>query len=390
MQTFTRNAMNEIDREKDQTPEEILVFLRERDNFLSVSDGIKRELNQLGYTTNDDQLLLKDFKNLLKEAGFTADQRKNAATWLIKGKLPSPRKNFPIRLCFAFKLKGKDALDFLWKVCRVNGFNFRKAEDIVFCYCLEHGKNYAEAIEIIKKYKGHTADKQQKETDATKRTRTIRAIFNDLKNLDESTFFELLCANKNNFIGYSETAHDEYVKLYSKLKEKIMVDMEEYNHFLKYVDIEGYNSGISMYLEIVFAFDKIAKSISSSNTPFGSIMVNFPQSEYLTKMYKSVTAATDKEHDKARKVFLLLFFANYALELPPDSFFNDFIFAANELLDRCGYAKLYAANPYDWLILSCIKSLDVTDPLENTSPLELFNDVLELLASESNEEVQDD
>ena len=383
MQTLTNNAINEILREKDYTPEEAMAFLRDREHFISVSEGLKRELRNHGCHTDDDERLLSDFKEILKKAGFTTDQRKHASAWLNESKLPSPRYNYPVRLCFAFGLKGQAALDFLWKVCKVNGFNFRRADDVVYCYCLENGKTYDEAGAIINKYGAYTAEMQYEKSDATKRTHTLRAVFNNLGSMSEIEFLELLCANKKNFIEYSITANEELERICTNLKRILKSDIKEYNRFKGYAALSGYDYDISIYPEIVYAFDRISKASVGADTTFGSVMDNFPQSRYLADILNDVSAATDKEHDKARKLFLLLFFANYALDTPPDSFFSDFVYEANETLDRCGYAKLYPANPYDWLILSCIKSLDALDQTEDLTPVELFNDVLELLADES-------
>ncbi|GHV13517.1 hypothetical protein FACS1894219_08440 [Clostridia bacterium] len=115
---------------------------------MSVSVGIKRELAKLSYDTNSDgTALLGNFKLVLKKAGWGQSEYKNAKRWLIDGSLPSakPVYNYPIRLCFAFGLSGQDSLDFLRKLCLVNGFNFRRADDVVYLYCLENGRSYEEA-----------------------------------------------------------------------------------------------------------------------------------------------------------------------------------------------------------------------------------------------------
>jgi hypothetical protein len=228
MATLTRNAFAEIEREKDFTPEETLRFLNKHENFITISEGIKRELRKLKDCPDDDEQLFAYFKEKLKQAGFSTDQRKNAKAWFVENKLPSP--HYAIRLCFAFKLKGQDALDFLWKYCKINGLNFRRAEDVVYCYCLENGKSYEEAHELIEKYKEHTVEHTFEISDATKRTQTLRLVFNDLDNLDEEEFFEKLCVNKKNFIGYNKSAHEEFLRIHSKLKNAIQTEIDSFNY----------------------------------------------------------------------------------------------------------------------------------------------------------------
>ncbi len=382
MATFTSKALNAIVREKDYSPDAILSFLRDGDNFTSVPFGIKRQLEHLGFAGSDDELL-DEFKAVLQQAGFNKDERKHARNWLINGSLPSPRYKYPIRLCFAFGLNGQAALDFLWKVCRVNGFNFRCAEDIVYCYCLENSKTYGEAISLLERYKEHTAGGQYEVTDSTKRTHTLRSVFGNLAGMDEVVFFELLCKNKKNFLNYSVTAHEEALKVAEHLKSSLQAQIADYNNWRKrYALLPGYDHTVSLYPEIIYAFDFISKAAKGNDTPLADIMDRFPQERYLSDMFRLPMEATDKEHDRARKAFVLLYFADYALDPPPDEFFGDFVIALNDLLDRCGYAKLYPANPFDWLILKSIRSLDHVDKELDDNPVELFNEVLAALAEE--------
>jgi hypothetical protein len=382
MATLTRNALDEIIREKYYSPDAILPFLWNGDNFISVSVGIKRELARLGFD-GDDSELLENFKKTLEQAGFNKDERKHAKKWLIDGRLPSPKYGYPIRLCFALGLSGQAALDFLWKVCRVNGFNFRRAEDIAYCYCLENGKTYADAKALLARYEEHTAQQYYEESDATKRTRTLRSVFGNLKDMGEAVFFDLLCKNKKNFFKYSKTAHEKVFELGKNLTATIKAQIADYNFLRKRCAlIDGYDYEVTLYPEIIFAFELLGRASKGKDTPFGDIMARFPQERYLADMFRLPPEATDKEHDKARKAFVLLYFANYALDPPPDEFFGDFVIALNDTLDRCGYAKLYPANPFDWLILKCIRSLDHTDQDIGDNPVELFNEVLMLLAEE--------
>jgi hypothetical protein len=187
MATITRNAVAEIEREKDFTPEEATEFLNKPQNFLSVSDGIKRELAGYGYSGSDDELL-KGFKKILKAGGFETGELRNANKWLLEDSRPNPKYDYPIRLCFAFGLSGQAALDFLWKVCRVNGFNFRRVRDVVYCYCLNDGKSFADAGRLIAEYERTTVGHQASVEDATKRTQTLRRLFGDLIEVGETAF----------------------------------------------------------------------------------------------------------------------------------------------------------------------------------------------------------
>jgi hypothetical protein len=382
MATLTLGALNAIVREKDYSPNAILPFINDSDNFISVSVGIKRELSRLGFEGNDDELL-GHFKVVLTKAGFDRGERRHAKEWLLENHLPSPRFNYPIRLCFVFGLNEQAALDFLWKTCRVNGFNFRRAEDIVYCYCLDNVRTYADATALIARYEEYTSEQSYEETDATKRTHTLRSVFGNLASLDEATFFDLLCANKKNFIGYRKTAHEAVLRLGEKLTATIKSQIADYNFRRKRCALlGGYDYDVSLYPELIFAFELIGKAAKGKDTPFGDIMERFPQERYLNEMFRVPQTATDREHDTARKAFILLYFANYALDPPPDELFGEFVLALETELDKCGYAKLYPANPFDWLILKCVRSLDHIDQATGDNPIELFNEILVRLAEE--------
>jgi hypothetical protein len=47
------------------------------------------------------------------------------------------------------------------------------------------------------------------------------------------------------------------------------------------------------------------------------------------------------------------------------------------------YGRLYPANPFDWLILNCVRSLDEVDPYEDMDAEELFNETIILFAKET-------
>ncbi len=187
----------------------------------------------------------------------------------------------------------------------------------------------------------------------------------------------------NNCIYTSISGYAEILKNAEHLKSTLTAQIADYNNWReRYALLQGYDHSVSLYPEIIFAFDFISKAAKNDTSPLADIMDRFPQERYLSDMFRLPTEATDKEHDRARKAFVLLYFADYALDPPPNEFFGDFVIALNELLDRCGFAKLYPANPFDWLVLKSIRSLDHVDQELGDNPIELFNEVLVALAEE--------
>ncbi len=44
---------------------------------------------------------------------------------------------------------------------------------------------------------------------------------------------------------------------------------------------------------------------------------------------------------------------------------DDFLDECNDLLDKCNYPRLYVRNPYDWVIITCLKCGSPVDALKN-------------------------
>ncbi|GHU94726.1 hypothetical protein FACS1894208_06300 [Clostridia bacterium] len=256
-----------------------------------------------------------------------------------------------------------------------------------------NGKGFAVAKQIIGQYDNAMVGIQASEDDATKRTHILRNVFGNLAGTDEAIFLSALCTNKKNFFGYSLTANEEYKRICESLKSFVAKDIKFDNRSMAYASMTGYSHEISLYNEIISAFERLnraARAKKGDLPTLDDLMTRFPQNEYLLKMLNKTPAATDTEHDTSRKVFMLLFFAEYAfkrsgyLERKPDEprkFYTAFYLALNDMLDKCGYAAIYPGNPYDWLILNCVRSLDVGGECD-MNPVELFDNTLLALVGE--------
>lgn len=402
MDSMTAKARNEI--EKIFSPQEALEFLKVKDNFRFVSNGIKEQLIRLGYSGDDDALLMA-FRNLMRDERVGSEEGRCEGEWFRDEVLPS--KEFSIKMCFAFKLssisKPKTATEFLWSVCRINGFNYRIAEDIIYNYALEHDECYEYAKTLIERYESTTADVDYGNIDKTKSTMTLSSIFRDLADMDEDTFIKALIENKKDFIGYNKTSRDEFLKVYNGLTDLIIAEINETNTMAQTAGIPGYTTGnkksVKMYSEIIF-MDSIRKLIAArkqrekklKRNVLIDILDKFPIERYILNMKseakKNRDRTTDLGHGYARKTFILCFFAKYILEWQkawdsisnkkPVSFFNDFYRRLDSALRRCSYGALYPAHPFDWLILKCVKACDETN-YDEEDIMEHFNEILSRL-----------
>lgn len=404
---ITKKAWENI--EKHFSPAEFSECLRSKRNFRFVSNGIKAQLVQSGYF-GDDATLLKAFQMLMLTKGVGTTDGRCEGEWFRDEILPS--KTSSIKMCFAFDLssksKPKTATEFLWSVCRINGFNYRVAEDIIYNYALEHGESYEYAQSLIKRYESSTVDIVFKDGDETKATMTLQSIFRDLANMDEQKFIEALIVNKKNFIGYSKTSYDELVRAYNELTNLIIADINMGDDATWTAKILGDNlaSGKPVLISSEVIFESFLRALlvqkkgdekKTARIVLSYILDKFPTERNIFNMLNEAktSESTDLGHGLSRKAFVLCFFTKYILKWAkpreghdngtPVSFFNDFCISLDSALHRCNYGALYPAHPFDWLILKCVKALDEVDSQNDVDAMELFNEMLKLLASEQKE-----
>ncbi|MCL2188897.1 MAG: hypothetical protein FWC16_08250 [Defluviitaleaceae bacterium] len=226
--------------EKHYEYDEMLGFLRDSANFMSVRKGILRELKEcLDFDVNDDEVI-SVLTRVVNEHGFDPDDIKGFDTEIVAwfdGSKP-PSRAWATKLCFALQLNNEEAGHFLWKVCKLNGFSVRSAEEMIYCYCLANGKSYEYAKSIIAEFAKEIANNPQiqeykqlvqecirkKALEFTVRTDTLSRIFVDLKGLDEQTFKKRMVDHAKYFIDYSVSAYHEMVAIYEEAKKQIKKD----------------------------------------------------------------------------------------------------------------------------------------------------------------------
>ncbi|MCL2221954.1 MAG: hypothetical protein FWB92_06415 [Oscillospiraceae bacterium] len=238
MGDITQHAYDGFEKYYDY--DEMLDFLRDPTNFMSVRKGILRELREcLDFDVRDDEVF-GVLKRVVEEYGFDPDDikdlDKNIIAWFDGSKLPD--RAWATKLCFAFGLNNEEAGHFLWKVCKLNGFSVRSAEQVIYCYCLANGKFYEYAKGIIAEFATEIANNPQiqeykktvqkrikdKDSNFTVRTDELLHKFANLKGLDEQAFKKRMFDHAKYFIDYSISAYHEMVAIYNEAKEQIKKD----------------------------------------------------------------------------------------------------------------------------------------------------------------------
>jgi hypothetical protein len=158
MGDITQHAYDGFEKYYDY--DEMLNFLRDPSNFMAARKGVLRELKECVDFNVGDGEIIGELKRLFVDGEFEQDDidgfGKEAEAWL-SGKKPLKRES-AIKLCFALQLNNEEAGHFLWKVCKLNGFSVRSAEEVIYCYCLANGKSYGYAKGIITEFATETAE----------------------------------------------------------------------------------------------------------------------------------------------------------------------------------------------------------------------------------------
>ena len=215
------------------TPDEILDYLRDENNFRSLSSLLKDTMIEAKACnmSADDSEFVKVLTDLLveleKECGNEIkrdDKRKSVSRWFSGEVSGISDFETAIKICFALGLDLKQTNIFLNK-CGFCSLSIRKAEDSVYYYYLlqnnsETKKCFADAQKLINRYKNtaiteevnnSNQDKEKKSTSSTTIT-MIDKLKDTNWDTDDTFLSSFLIPYTKNFINYSKSALLEYYK----------------------------------------------------------------------------------------------------------------------------------------------------------------------------------
>ena len=241
--------------DKYRTPEAVLDYLQNDENFISLSEIIKAVMVKAQIceyntplSTYVDALFLRLIKQD-KECNYKTIPKNTVLNWL-NGTSRSIRKRFTvIKICFALGLDLDESKDLLNK-CGYNGLNVRNAEEATYMYCILKNKSLFNARKILSIYKTDISDNQDKINHSGDTTILLREelLFNNVSWQDDEQFINtFLKPNRAKFIGYSiNTVHSYYkikngwfisVIIYQLKQEEVLLrDILEQN--------DDYSSGV--------------------------------------------------------------------------------------------------------------------------------------------------
>jgi hypothetical protein len=315
-------------------------------------------------------------------------------------------------ISFALHMNSTEMYKFLTDVLAEQSYNYRDPDEVIAYYCHSHEEvnNYIDFCRIKDEYKRRVSvqpGEQGKRDNYTKfARRTVTVSVNN-----EEDLYKFLLANTANFHGFSQTAYNEFMRLYDEAmknttlqfasndehlrdcevttKEKLLARQERINRSMTLRTPENSEQLAKEMLRCIPRYtsermkdgEKIVTNdfISISNGELGQK----GKKSQTTSLPKEITMnllVSDRLDDLRsqkkqvdRKDLVFMKFYNFGLFLQKKGGYSSkdymtFVDECNEMLMRCGMSKLYPANRFENLIMLSLVS-------EN--PFEMFEDIIE-------------
>ncbi|MGN0180777.1 MAG: hypothetical protein ACI4DY_15255 [Monoglobaceae bacterium] len=349
--------------------------------------------------------------NTNSDGALVSEINKAEARRLLRSTKACLRKKMFL-ISFALHMNSADMYKFLTDVLAEQSYNYRVPDEIIAYYCHTHEEvnNYIEYSRIRKEYQiklktnASTQEKRADHTGYARRTVTVQVN-------SEQDLYKFLIANAANFHGFSQTAYDEFMRLYDEAMENTTIQYSSNDENLLDYEITTAGKLLARQDRINRAIalrkpansEQLAKEMlrcipryTSERMKDGEKIVTndfipISNGELGQKCKKTQTTSLPKEitmnllmSDRLddlrnrkkpvdRKDLVFMKFYNFGLYLQKKGSYssNDymtFIDECNDILMRCGMSKLYPANRFENLIMLSLLS-------EN--PFEMFEDIIE-------------
>lgn len=398
-------AMNEDE------PRDVIVEAVE--NFRSFSESLDDFLKKQGYQIdwNQEKEKISFLKNKFNQAGISLPRFK---VWYQNPDYRIQRET-GFQIAFALGLDKKITEEFFQKVVLEKCFDCHIMKEAIYYYCFQHGVNYQEAQEIIKK--APIAEAKAAEVDNMIFDENILYTSAIIQELDKcESVEELLAFLRKNIekFGYNHAKATENIqKMWKNIEEcekgiaafeKIKLQGENLNQNKKrsVFDIMNQILGLDDYetVEItdetgmvvrtekqplfVIKADRSLKPLIEKNPLLYQVAVkNFPNRLTIERLLKG---KINVEPDSIRKILIFVYFyhfwigkavtknkieniSEYKVEndffgvlknaliyqaRPGDN--ERFVDGLNRMLLELQYSELYVGNPYDWVFLYCSRT----------------------------------
>ncbi len=390
---FTKTIENSIWEIPNDDDISALEFLKNPSNFRSFSTGLTKLITRYGYTGAVDDIEAKTNFILHSLSSIEVTISKSTIKdWFLEKRRPalvSNSRTIMFQLAFALHTSIDDVVWFFHHVYFDRAFNCHTLEEAVYYYCFQNQLSYQHAQDLIAIAKTYPVN------DATSSNNTFT---NEIKNYittftSDEDFLHFLKNNISTFHKWNNSALYYINELVSQIRGKeadkgIVKTRSNYEKNIttscglviqEYIYISTKNNSfLNLGNKNITSIDFMLEQILTTNTGLPKqadipdiVTLNFP----CKKTFSDILNKSDHltSYDSLRKCLILLSFYRFWVSLllnphliPQTEAFDIYLEETNALLMDCGYEKLFAGNPYDWLFLWASTTKSPLDTLRTT------------------------
>lgn len=342
---------------------ELIDVLNSEDSFRSFGDGLLVFLQKsMPELTADSAVKCIDelCKKTIVSVGDIASTN-TLKSWFKGG--PRPKKGEDSRrsmfaLAFALKLTPAETAELFHKVYLDRAFDYRNANEIIYYFCLNNEKLWADANRLIEVSKGLNNEA----TDHTIYTSQMKADVDSLT--DENELLIYLKNHAHNLEKSNMSAKRNLAELIEAAKKNTKEEAEqpEYAETFCGSDRDSLNFTYEVITSLSVSGDKGTKTLFKSARLPKEIKNRFPEAATLSKK--------EPTYEELRKLIILLFSYTHWYKVQwtdIDADIDDYIAQINVYLIDSGFSPMYYGNPFDWMFLYCALS---------ERPLDVFRGLL--------------
>lgn len=282
----------------------------------------------------------------------------------LRPKKGEDSRNAIFALAFALQLSPYETAELFHKVYLDRAFDYRNSKEIVYYYCLQNNKTWAEAKRLIEITRELTVDS----SDYTIYTEQIRI---DIESIgDEMALIAYIGRHGHNMEKKNVAAKRTKLRLIQEAKktaeeEKSLIKRRAQSKmsgtvYEDYQELEGYRNTSANSLNHLYEVitDQSVRGKTGTKTLFKNtrlpveIKRRFPEAVTLSKK--------EPTYEELRKLIILLgsytHWYNFQKEAKLGeigNYIDDYIEDMNAYLDESGLPPMYYGNPYDWLFMYC-------------------------------------
>lgn len=321
-----------------QTPKEAVDFLKSGMRLRTFSDIICRL-----YPGKDLENRLTD--RLFAFCGANADTtqrdsiRRKVQNWLHNRNLPTDREDV-FQIAFALELDEKQT-DWLLAQVFDAGIHYRNEKEIIYAFSLRNHQSYEKASVCAKTF---AERKSASDTTGNAVTKLLKMEFEQLP--PDEDIINFMMKHSESFGKNHNTAYQYFIQ---------MLDL-----------LTGEKSG-----EEVYSMEYITEQYLRMNMPEDKKVSGYSDIQRMVKKYwpgvRNIKEMKNRNEDVTRKALLLLYIVTGGVwtetydeldeaYVTSEEMLIEHCKRINKMLEDCGMRYMDTRNPFDYLVLFCLKS----------------------------------